>query len=97
METILFFIIVIAIIAAILVAAWYLLPVIVVIALILWIINKFKSTKKPADIPDNPFEEIYGNSHSNPFEDDFQQTNKRINDVIDVEYTEYEDDSNDQA
>lgn len=76
----------------------YALPVILVAGIIIWVMNKIRSAvnPKPTDIPDNPYEDIMGDTRTNPFEDDFYQTRQNnIPDVIDVEYTEHEDDSND--
>lgn len=73
----------------------YLAAIVIVLYVIGWIANIIRAKNKPKDIPDNPYEEIFGNNSTNPFEDDYYTTSNKNPDVIDVEYTEHEDDSND--
>lgn len=76
----------------------YALPVILVVGAVIWVINKIRGTvnPQPTDIPDNPYDEIIGNRYSNPFDEETFQSRQSSPDVIDVEFTEHEDTTDDQ-
>ena len=67
----------------------YLIPFVLILGTISLVANYIRLKNRPADIPDNPYEEILGNQTKNPFEENYSRSNNP--NVIDVEYTEYED------
>ena len=95
MEVIIFWVVVIGLCALFFMILPYLIPFILILAIIGWINRKRFESQRPADIPDNPYEEIYGNNTRNPFDDEY--TTHSNPDVIDVEYTEHEDNENDPS
>lgn len=99
MDTIIFLAIVTIIIVLLCVLFAALAPAFIIGGIILWIIgwisNKNRAKNRPQDIPDNPYQEIYGNNRTNPFEGERFTTSQQNLDVIDVEYTEHEETNDD--
>lgn len=80
------FILVFTAIGFILFGLFKLLPIIIIIGLVIYLYNRFIAKPKRSS-----FEETIEESYYNPFQDYTSSTSSHNPDVIDVEYTERED------